>query len=123
ALRKSALARVGMFDPMLGAGAPLRSGGEPDFIYRVLRAGQKVVNAREVVVDHYGTRSSGPEAQRLVRGYGAGTAAAIFKHVRLGDPVAMRVYVGFLGATIRRVSMNVIRGRRPLGLGYLVPLV
>jgi glycosyltransferase involved in cell wall biosynthesis len=119
ALRKSILGRVGVFDPMLGAGAPLRSGGEPDLIFRVLRAGLKVVNAHEVVVDHYGTRSFGSEAQKLVRGYGAGTAAALFKHVRLGDPVARSVYAGFLGTTIRRVSTNLVRGRRPLGLGYL----
>jgi hypothetical protein len=30
---------VGKFDPMLGAGAPLRSGGEPDLLFCVLRAG------------------------------------------------------------------------------------
>ncbi len=119
-LRKSIVARVGMFDPMLGAGAPLRSGGEPDFLYRVLRAGMKIVNAQEVIVDHYGTRSTDGEAQKLVRGYGAGTAAALFKHVRLGDPVARRVYRGFLWETVQRVSLNAVHGTRPLGLGYLV---
>ncbi len=119
AIRRDVLARVGGFDPMLGAGAPLRSGGEPDFLFRVLRAGLKVVNAREVVVDHLGVRAPGEEAQKLVLGYGAGTAAAIYKHVRLGDTAALAVYLGFLWATVRRVSTNVIRGNRPIGLGYL----
>ena len=41
--RRFRLDRTGAFDPMLGAGAPLRSGGEPDFLFRVLRAGMKVV--------------------------------------------------------------------------------
>jgi hypothetical protein len=83
----------------------------------------KVVNAREVVVDHYGTRTPGPETQKLVTGYGAGTAAALYKHVRLGDAVAMRVYLGFLWSTVRRVSVNILRGQRPLGLGYLAAFV
>ncbi|HLZ22623.1 MAG TPA: glycosyltransferase family A protein [Ktedonobacterales bacterium] len=120
AIRRDVLARVGGFDPMLGAGAPLRSGGEPDFIFRVIRAGMKVLNAREVVVDHLGVRTDGEEAQKLILGYGAGTAAAIYKHVRLGDPAAIRVYLEFLWSTMYRVGVNVVRGKRPIGLGYLL---
>jgi hypothetical protein len=74
---------------MLGAGAPPRSGGEPDFLFRALRAGYKVVNASEVVVDHYGARKPGEEFTKLIMGYGAGTASAMYKHVRLGDPDAI----------------------------------
>src|SRR5581483_3762558 len=31
-IRRSTLATIGLFDPILGSGAPLRSGGEPDFL-------------------------------------------------------------------------------------------
>ncbi|HVW30877.1 MAG TPA: glycosyltransferase family A protein [Polyangiaceae bacterium] len=120
AVRKSVLAKVGMFDPMLGAGAPLRSGGEPDFLFRVLRSGFKIVNASEVVVDHLGVRAPGKDSQKLIRGYGAGTGAAFYKHVRMGDLDALGVYLGFLGANVRRVAANVVRGKRPDGLGYLL---
>jgi glycosyltransferase involved in cell wall biosynthesis len=119
-IRRSVLGRVGSFDPMLGAGAPLRSGGEPDFLFRVLRAGFKVVNAREVVVDHFGIRKPGPEFKNLIIGYGRGTAAALFKHVRLGDPAGTLVYLRFLGATLVRVSTNVMSGKRPTGASYLM---
>lgn len=119
-LRRSVVVRVGPFDPMLGAGAPLRSGGEPDFLFRVLRARFKVVNAQEVVVDHFGIRKNGNEATDLIRGYGAGTAAALFKHVRLGDPAGTMVYLRFLLSTVLRVSANVISGRRPTGAGFLL---
>ena len=118
-IRRSVLGQVGVFDPMLGAGAPLRSGGEPDFLFRVLRNGFKVVNAAEVVVDHYGIRRPGDEFTRLILGYGAGTAAAMFKHVRLGDWAGIVVYSRFLGSTMRGVVTNVLSGRRPTGAAYL----
>jgi GT2 family glycosyltransferase len=120
ALRREVVERVGKFDPMLGAGAPLRSGGEPDFLFRVLRAGLKVVNAKEVVVDHLGVRAPGAESQKLIRGYGAGTGAALAKHIRLGDTAALGVYVGFVGANLRRAGSGLLHGGRPVGLGYLV---
>jgi GT2 family glycosyltransferase len=118
-IRRSVFDRVGVFDPLLGAGAPLRSGGEPDFLFRVLRNGLKVVNAEEVVVDHYGIRRPGPEFKSLILGYGAGTAAAIFKHVRLGDWAGIVVYSRFLGSALLHVSGNLLLGRRPIGAGYL----
>jgi len=119
-LRRSVVDRVGLFDPMLGAGAPLRSGGEPDFLFRVLRAGMKVVNANEVVVDHYGIRKPGEESRKLIAGYSAGTAAALFKHVRLGDPEGAAVYFRFLGSTLARVGRNVVTRRRPTGINFLI---
>lgn len=120
ALRRRIVERVGPFDPLLGAGSPLRSGGEPDFLFRVLRAGLKIINAREVAVDHLGVRAPGRESSKLIRGYGFGTAAAFYKHVRLGDTAAARVYLSFLGAAARRVLTNLARGERPLGLGYVL---
>jgi glycosyltransferase involved in cell wall biosynthesis len=119
AIRRSVLERTGAFDPMLGAGAPLRSGGEGDFLFRVLRAGLTVVNADEVIVNHYGFRALGEETRKLIMGYGAGTAAGFFKHVRLGDADGVRVYFRFLGAAIRLVTGNVIRGRRPTSASFL----
>jgi glycosyltransferase involved in cell wall biosynthesis len=122
-VRRSVLERVGVFDPWLGAGAPLRSGGEPDFLFRVLRAGYKVINASEVVVDHYGVRKPGAEFKKLIMGYSAGTAAAMFKHVRLGDPAGAQVYLQFLGSSIKLVSKNLLKGERPTGANYLVAFV
>jgi glycosyltransferase involved in cell wall biosynthesis len=120
AARLDVLARVGKFDPMLGAGAPLRSGGEPDLLFRVLRDGFKVVNASEVRVDHLGVRKHGEESRKLIRGYAIGTGAALFKHIRVGDTAALRVYLGFVAANARRVFADLVRGKRPNGLGFLL---
>ena len=118
-IRRSALATIGMFDPVLGAGAPLRSGGEPDFLFRAIRAGYTVINANEVVVDHYGIRKPGEEFRKLIMGYAAGTAAAMFKYVRLGDPAGSWVYLRFLTSAVIMVVRNVLTGRRPTGVNYL----
>ena len=118
ALRREVYQKVGPFDPILGVGAPLRSGGEPDFIFRVIRAGMKVVNAREVEVIHLGVRKPGQESSALWGQYGAGTSAALFKHVRLGDLAAARLYAGHLGIMARVIAGNVLTGKRPLGLRY-----
>lgn len=122
-VRRSVVAQIGKFDVMLGAGAPLRSGGEPDFLFRALRSGAKVVNAREVEVDHLGVRAPGKESSILMRGYGTGTGAALFKHVRLGDTDAMRVYAGFLAANVKRIVTSLARGEGPQGLGYLASFI
>jgi glycosyltransferase involved in cell wall biosynthesis len=119
-VRRAVLDKVGDFDPLLGAGAPLRAGEEPDFLFRVLRGGFKVVNAKEVVVDHYGIRKPGEEFRKLIMGYGAGTAAAMFKHVRLHDYDGIKVYLQFLVSTLIMVSGNVLHRRRPTGANYLI---
>jgi glycosyltransferase involved in cell wall biosynthesis len=119
-LRRTVIARAGNFDPMLGAGAPLTSGGEPDFLFRVLRAGLKVVNAREVVVDHFGVRAPGHESKVLRRRYASGTGAAFWKHVRLGDTAALGIYLSFVGDSVRAIGRNLIRDKRPQGLAFLL---
>jgi Glycosyl transferase family 2 len=122
-LRRSVVDRVGAFDPFLGVGAPLRSGGEPDFLFRVLKDGGKVVNASEVVVEHFGVRPHGAEATALWRQYGVGTAAALFKHVRLGDIDAGRLYLRHLRKMAGLMAKNLLLGRRPIGLGYTLALL
>jgi len=118
AARREVLLRVGKFDPILGPGAPLLCGEEPDLLFRVLKAGFKVVNAREVIVDHLGVRAYGPQSRRLWQDYGVGTAAALFKHVRLGDRDAAALYLRHLGIMGRVIVKNLLAGRRPTGVVY-----
>jgi glycosyltransferase involved in cell wall biosynthesis len=118
AVRREVFAQVGPFDGLLGPGAPLVCGEEPDFLFRVLKAGLKIVNASEVMVEHLGVRAHGAESTRLWRIYAAGTGAAIFKHVRLGDPDAVFLYLRHLLGCVRLVSTNVLHLRRPVGVGY-----
>ena len=122
-LRRSMLDQVGLFDPFLGAGAPLRSGGEPDLLFRVLKQGFKVVNAREVSVDHLGVRAPGEETARLLKNYASGTGAAFFKYVRLGDIDGISLYLRHLAGCGHLIFTNVVHLHRPIGIGYTLAFV
>jgi glycosyltransferase involved in cell wall biosynthesis len=118
--RRETFDRIGTFDAMLGPGAYLRCGEEPDLLFRALRAGMKVINASEVEVDHLGVRAVGPESTELWAMYGVGTAAGIFKHVRLGDRAAVKLYFDHLSRGCRAVADALIHRRRPLGVRYVL---
>jgi glycosyltransferase involved in cell wall biosynthesis len=121
--RREVFQSLGKFDPFLGPGAPLLCGEEPDLLFRVLKAGLKIVNAREVEVTHLGVRSFGSESTELWRTYGSGTAAALFKHIRLGDVDAAKLYLHHLVVMGRVMTKNLVTGRRPLGFRYTRALV
>ncbi|WP_156898899.1 hypothetical protein [Bradyrhizobium erythrophlei] len=73
-----------------------------------MRDGIKIVNASEVSVDHIGVRKHGEESRKLIRG----TGAALFKHIRMGDIAALKVYLRFVAANTRRACANLVRARR-----------
>ncbi|HEX4477329.1 MAG TPA: glycosyltransferase family A protein [Polyangiaceae bacterium] len=116
--RRTVFERIGKFDAFLGPGAPLLCGEEPDLLFRVLKDGMKVVNASEVIVDHLGARALGPESTALWNMYGTGTAAALFKHIRLGDRDAASLYLQHLAVMGQLMLTNLVRGRRPIGIRY-----
>ncbi|HEX3776570.1 MAG TPA: glycosyltransferase family A protein [Polyangiaceae bacterium] len=122
-VRRNMLGDIGVFDPFLGAGAPLRSGGEPDFLFRALKQGYKVVNAKEVLVEHLGVRAPGEETARLLKNYASGTGAAFFKYVRLGDLDGTGLYLKHLAGCAHLIFTNVVHLHRPLGIGYTVAFV
>jgi glycosyltransferase involved in cell wall biosynthesis len=117
-IRRAVIRDVGAFDPFLGVGAPLHSGEEPDFLFRVLKAGFKVVNAREVQVDHFGVRPHGEEATDLLKDYALGTAAAFLKYVRLGDVDGIALYLQHIAGFGKGIVTNLRHLHRPIGIGY-----
>jgi glycosyltransferase involved in cell wall biosynthesis len=118
AARRDAFARVGSFDGLLGPGAPLLCGEETDFLFRVLKAGLKIINAREVLVEHLGVRAHGPESTRILRIYAAGAGAATFKYVRLADVDGIVMYIRHLWGCIRLIAINAVHFHRPVGIGF-----
>ena len=116
-IRRAVIERIGLFDELLGSGAPLRSAAETDLLVRTWRAGLKVVNAREVEVLHVGLRRHGAEARNLVIAYGIGVGAVFAKYARIGDHGARSLYLRWLLHLIVSNVRSVFTFRHPTGIG------
>jgi GT2 family glycosyltransferase len=88
AFRVEALRRVGPFDEVLSAGAPLYSAEDIDMTYRMLRAGYSVLDLSGAPVIHSGFRSW-REGRKHMREAGIAIGACYMKHLRLGDLAAL----------------------------------
>jgi GT2 family glycosyltransferase len=122
-VRRRVFQRIGGFDELLGAGAPLGSGGETDLIERALKAGLKIVNAREVEVLHLGVRRYGPELNALLHRYFMGVGAALCKNARLGGGSTRRLYVCWLGHLLARNLHSILTLTRPAGIRHTIAFV
>ena len=85
ALHRQRLGDLALFDPCLGAGAPLHSGEETDLALRVLARGIWVHVTPRAQVLHHGFRSL-EASPGLIVNYMFGTGAVFAKHLRLGLP-------------------------------------
>jgi hypothetical protein len=90
AFRRKALEEVGPFDEELGAGAPYEAGEDTDMLYRILRAGWRVLCSDEITVVHHDLRPR-RDLLRLHYGYGLGAGAQTAKHLAGGDRAALGV--------------------------------
>ncbi len=122
AMRRGVFDRVGLFDPLLGAGAKYHAGEEIDLTLRALVAGYKVLHTPAIAVLHLGIRE-GAEASRLMRGYGIGLGATLAKHVRLGSPGAARLLTAWLSLHGKRSIRNALRGKKNPGFGLVLAVV
>jgi glycosyltransferase involved in cell wall biosynthesis len=109
AVRRRLFERVGLFDEMLGGGAPLRSSQDFDLQYRAYRAGAAVLLSPEVKVDHYGVRND-EQLSKTLREYGIGEGAFWLKHVRCGDLHALRLMLGRLAHVLAKGTAKTIIG-------------
>jgi glycosyltransferase involved in cell wall biosynthesis len=122
-VRREVFVRLGTFDPLLGAGAPLRSGAEFDLLVRVWEAGLTVVNASEVEVIHTGVRARGGEARALFRGDGIGIGATFSKYARLRGPGSAGLYARWLAHLMLSNLRKLFTFTRPIGLIFTLAFV
>ena len=91
AFRREALARVGAFDPRLGAGARYPAAEDAEWIYRLLKAGLTGVYDPAVRVEHAPDLGRRPVDEVIVRD-DAGAGAWLAKHAAGGDAYALRMF-------------------------------
>lgn len=122
AIRRAVFDKVGTFDEVLGAGAPLHAGEETDLTIRALSAGFKLVHTPQVRVLHLGIRQ-GADAARILRGYGIGLGATLGKHVRLGTAGAAAMLARLVKKQGTRSVRNLVQGQRHPGFGLLAAVL
>lgn len=111
ALRRASAAFGIRFDTQLGPGTPIPAAEEGDFIYRVQRAGVKILLDPSVKLIHRAARSV-ERWRGVLFGYGQGDAAFAMKHLRCGDMKMLFKIIkgaGYIGA---RGCLRVVQ-RRP----------
>lgn len=123
-VRRALVDRVGSFDELLGAGAPLHSCEDFDMALRATAAGSLVVaDAGPVVIHAGGVRSAGPETRTLWQRDGFGLGALTAKQLRVRHWAGAGALASFVGGMALESGLRVLRGRRPFGLAMAACLL
>lgn len=85
AFARWAVDAVGEFDVTLGAGTPVGSAEDTDYLYRALLRGLRIEYVPEVLVAHNHGRRRLEEVSQLKRGYARGRGALLTKYLLRAD--------------------------------------
>jgi glycosyltransferase involved in cell wall biosynthesis len=122
ACRRHVFDSIGLFDPLLGPGAPLMAAEDFDLIIRIRKAGLKIINAEEVSVDHVGLRRE-RALTAVLCGYHFSVGAVLLKHARMGDFALLGIFARFAAEILARACRHLVESRRPIGLKHLLYLL
>lgn len=81
-MHRKVAARVGQFDELLGAGAPLRAAEDTDYLIRAFRHSIPVEYVPDMTVFHHHGRSARQDVEKLHRNYSLGNGGLYVKHIR-----------------------------------------
>ena len=91
AVRRKVVQSIGGFDPLLGAGTPLQSGEDLEFLARACWAGWAGTYDPRPVVAHHHRRKPGADVDSLLKGYDYGRGAYYLK--RSVNPESRIIYL------------------------------
>ncbi len=114
AFRREALASIGGFGLLRGAGCVLRSGEDADITYRLLASGRRVSYTPRALTYHMLWRESSAQKE-MERSYAIGAGALLAKLLWCGDLSALRlllVWTWELGARRLAAGLRAARQRR-----------
>jgi glycosyltransferase involved in cell wall biosynthesis len=115
-VRTAALARIGAFDPRLGAGSAARAAEDLDVFHRLLRAGSRIRYEPTIRVRHAHGRRDPAQLAQLQYGYALGRGAFYAKHVLNGDLALLASAGREAIALTRRRRWTVLRALAKGGL-------
>ncbi|ESX43474.1 MULTISPECIES: glycosyltransferase [unclassified Mesorhizobium] len=91
-MHRDVAARIGSFDERFGAGGPLRSAEDTDYLVRAMLLGMPVEYVPDMTVLHHHGRRDRKSIDRLHRDYSLGNGALCLKHVRHAPWLLRHVY-------------------------------
>ncbi|WP_034857615.1 glycosyltransferase family 2 protein [Sinorhizobium sojae] len=80
-MHREVAARIGRFDERFGAGAPLQSAEDTDYLVRAYALGIPVEYVPDMMVYHHHGRRERAEIEKLHRSYSLGNGALCLKHL------------------------------------------
>lgn len=101
-VRRSALRDAGVFDERLGAGTALRSAEDTDLVYRLFKAGKKVIFSPDPLIYHHHGRKSEVAVQETRRNYKPGRGAFYVKNLLDGNWDVLKILYVQLRPPLRR---------------------
>ena len=104
AFRVEELRRAGGFDPMLGAGGPMKGGEDADAFHRILLSGGAVVFVPAAIVSHHPPRDAHAHDRNEID-YAWGLGAWVERRKSFGDRVPER----FWNDALRRCLSTLVR--------------
>ena len=111
AVRRDRFASLNGYDEMLGVGAVLRSWGDRDFGFRILKAGGAIVYTPDALIIHRHWRGWA-DVRRQYHNYAVGAGAAAGKYIRCGDPAGVYIFVEWLlDQGVRQVASGLLKWR------------
>jgi glycosyltransferase involved in cell wall biosynthesis len=81
-MHRDVAARIGYFDERFGAGGPLRSAEDTDYLVRAMLLGIPVEYVPDMTIFHHHGRRDRKSIERLHRDYSLGNGGLCLKHVR-----------------------------------------
>jgi len=116
AVRRSAVTRIGGFDPLLGAGGPLRGGADLDLFLRLILAGGRICYLPSALIWHR-HRDNTEALAKQIYSYGHGLGAYLAKHLRNRDLRAALLAHGFRQAKVLLRRQRLATQASQLGVG------
>ncbi|TGV13546.1 glycosyltransferase [Mesorhizobium sp. M8A.F.Ca.ET.173.01.1.1] len=97
-MHRDVAARIGHFDERFGAGGPLRSAEDTDYLVRAMLLGIPVEYVPDMTVFHHHGRRDRKSIEKLHRDYSFGNGALCLKHVRHAPWLLRHFYWATRGA-------------------------
>jgi glycosyltransferase involved in cell wall biosynthesis len=113
AFRREVIEQVGGFDPDFGAGAPLVSAEDIEFIFRCIRANLKLVYSPDLLVTHDHGRRTQAQVDGLMKSYLVGRGAMYAKHILKFDPLMIKMAGREALDNSRQTACQLLHGRIP----------